>query len=420
MDISIIKYFGGHYICKYRSGIVGAGNALTYAYMCALAHDFLSRNKPNEVTGTDIRNFIDNIIRKDNDRFLINKMFDAVEQYKRGTKPKVKNESSNAEDIKGFTSFITNLYKGSGYQPLSEDAQEWINATINIIKEEVKNALKITTSDDIGKINYVYYTGRAFRCKNFKQSIDQFLRSEILEEDTTELNERIRKLSIENYDKILCLFIRIALYRGACSDNTFCLPFVCHQSLGVNDPWGIIEILNNLFTNRKENKDNIVSTFSSIMASPLVTSRYFIPSSTPYEYYDRGMRLGFEITFSKSDQLLYNGNYFSLDPKDKMSGKVRLFMLDGEMYVRLSNNAAHRTSEKTCIKFRDDHINLSTSPLKFGTFFPNINQEEETVIIEPRDSSNVNEDSIAAVQKESKSHHDETLNNNESYSSQFQ
>lgn len=422
LDISVIKHDDnngkGHYICRYRSGVLGAGNAITFAYMCALLHDFLSLNNRESVTKENLAQFIKEKILKDDERYLINKMFDAVEDFKQN---KIDNRTptpvAGNKDLKNFIVYIQSC------PTLSEEAKKWITATINKITNKVLKGLEIAKSDDIGKIDYVYYTGRAFRCAELKKSIQNAIKQEgITSNSTMELNNEIDELTEVDYDKLLCLYIRKAVVDGTCSENTLCLPFIRHQSVGQNDVDGVLDVILDKLTRSTGKHPLVQQTFSSINASPIVTSRYSITNSTPEELYSRGMRLGFELILSTTDKLFYNGYNYRLENENPISGKIRLFMVNGKMFIRLANSAARRTEEETCFPFIEDVIDLSSSPLKYGTFFPNVGIDDKVHIIEPTTDENIsNENSESnGMNTQSSNQKAPVASNNESVISQFQ
>ena len=423
LDISVIKHDDnngkGHYICRYRSGVLGAGNAITFAYMCALLHDFLSLNNRESVTKENLAQFIKEKILKDNERYLINKMFDAVENFKQ---KKIDGNHANSvggnKDLKNFIVYIQNN------PTLSDDAKKWISATINMITKKVLKGLEIAKSDDIGKIDYVYYTGRAFRCAELKESIQNAIKQEGITTDSTiELNSEINELTEVDFDKLLCLYICKAVIKGTCSENTLCLPFIHHQYIdhqyiGQNSGYGVLE---DIWYKISGKHPVLKQKFLSINASPIVTSRYSINNSTPEELYSRGMRMGFELLLSPTDKLYYNGFYYRVEGNEKpISGKILLFMVNGKMYIRLANKATRRTEEETCFSFVENAIDLSSSPLKYGTFFPNVGMDNPVELIEYNQAEISGETESNNSQSQSPNQRGQAAENNDSVVSQFQ
>ena len=394
LDISVIKYINDRYICKYRAGILGAGNSITYAYMCALIYDYLyiQKNKKGEnanITDEEITKYINTNICQSNEHFLVNKIFNAVEKYKiivntydrmNPQQPEVKEGN---EELKKFEQFVIDMCEETSL--LSTTAQGRINEVLKVIADEVVDKLQIIHSEDFDKIDYLYYTGRAVRCKKLKETVTAALeKDKIL--STTEckiIGERNIYADINNNDKQSCLYIRYAVNRGACSDNTFCMPFISHISKSY-EPQGV-EILSRItdwwnMIVKKDKKDEI---FTSIKSSPIVTSRYHITSVDENELYDMGMRHGFKITFnSNRDKLFNNGFYYRVSAENNIQGDMRLFIIDGKMFLRLNNTAAKRTNNDTCFSLEYDYINRESSPLTFSTFFPNVkNVEDDSIIL---------------------------------------
>ena len=339
LDASVIQYVNKKYVCKYRAGVIGAGNVVTYAYMCALIYDFLKCvNDGEEPESNDIGIFIRETLCA-GDTSLVNQMWENVEKYKIVVTNKQVNNSLKVtlnnqlnykailgrdDRIKIFTDYIRVFFNSNNstnfkikgqkeenqYFPLSDEAKKYIQTLENVIAEEIANKLMVLKSQNL-KINGAYYTGRAFRCHSFKKAIAKKMND--LFGDIPPVTSLCGN---PNSDKLLCLLALRAIRNGNCPENTYSLPFLktSQNNDYEGEPKGIggeilsrfwesfSKILSMLSLN-KENPSTELSTptFTRITSSPIISSRYSVDDVDESESYDRAMRCGFTLNVTSKN-----------------------------------------------------------------------------------------------------------------------
>lgn len=196
LDFSLVHYEfkGGYhtYQNRWRSGIVGAGNSLTYAYLLALIDEYLTQRCEVEgaITESHIQQFIyQNILGLDsgtenktityNPADLLN-MMRAVDKYKcckkftakqvRGSE-RVKKAPLEDLSLQGFLGWLESGIdvQNQRIEPVS-DKKKFIGRMIAALVDETVNRIK---SMQVGRakdfqINYVIFAGRAFKLDAFK------------------------------------------------------------------------------------------------------------------------------------------------------------------------------------------------------------------------------------------------------------
>ena len=203
LDFSLIKYdfepnINQHtYKNLWRSGIIGAGNSLTYAYFIALVHQYLHiRYDKNEgdVDTHDIKQFIyanilgrqimegDKMIAGAGDPSLLLNMMRAVDKYKKyescATIPweddGASSKNLNELELNGFVDWLENCVDEKHQRVVELKYSRYVNDMIDSLVHETMNIIyqmQTGRKDEKYKIDKVIFTGRAFNLKSFKKKM---------------------------------------------------------------------------------------------------------------------------------------------------------------------------------------------------------------------------------------------------------
>lgn len=153
-DFSIVKVEdGSSAVSVYRSGFVGAGNALTYA---------MFENYIISMSGSlEYKDIIQKVLTEAKDAYLY-RLENILENYKRLEDPVISTNKNDLKIIKGMTTEkIIDLIKERG--PI-DDKREIIQSTIYQILEKIVVNVKET------QFNKVILSGRAFKYKPFREA----------------------------------------------------------------------------------------------------------------------------------------------------------------------------------------------------------------------------------------------------------
>lgn len=252
LDFSIIDYDPTlektNYECNtvFRSGIIGAGNAITYSLLLALLYDITKALAPSQndesIRQADISNFITKKMISDTaDLAELNKIINLLEQYKRlySTNKLTKGKNINLSNIKSFneltlTSLENILREHFIYNKIapSDHADSYVD---NMIEELAKNAaqkIKSCYGDEKNReLRYVIFTGRGFKMEKFRKKVFNQLKSENPELckniKAKELAELVGNSSNATH-KNICMFITNRLVSGRYNGRLVGIPSVLY------------------------------------------------------------------------------------------------------------------------------------------------------------------------------------------------
>ena len=205
LDFSLIKCesdsSSNGYVYKnlWRSGIVGAGNSLTYAYLIALIHQYLESRVTGKIGDDEIRRFIyGNILGRPThsdgtaiptagDSALLLSMMRAVDRYKRCATY----QTSLTEDGLNKVTDLNILELASFVDWLEECVNEEKQAIVGLTHNEyVENMIRALVDETVKKIrdfralrgdeysiDKVIFSGRAFNLQSFKNEMLNSLES---------------------------------------------------------------------------------------------------------------------------------------------------------------------------------------------------------------------------------------------------
>lgn len=366
LDFSIIQYHNNNFICKYRSGIPGAGNALTYAYMCSLIKSYIK----DKTTDSDIQNYIYNNILKEADKKDIYDLYQAVEEFKRRPNGQNGQQCQQAQpgdkEIIKLTKHIKSINEIKG----DDKAYIYIDRYIKYISHKVAEEVKTRIGSDGCKIDKVIFAGRAFKCKAFEEGMGKCLKQhKLLSNNEDYTFKYLNGINEKQIALLVCFQTNNGQYYKLPS-----LPMI--QRERCNNIDGIIDTLFNFFKKISQyHEQEWISLYDNMRRNPLITSRPSIKRKTDEKNLCKyGLHHGFDINYAKTDKLFYNGHYFNIaentqDQENLGSGKMKLFIANGSIYIRKQKSKGN----SRCYKFTPTEYNFGEeSLLMLSTNFPDI------------------------------------------------
>lgn len=348
IDFSIIKYsqHDGLYKSIYRSGIIGAGNAITYAFLLSFLKEGL-RIKYNvekdETEETALRRFIfENILK--GDLAYQYKLVSILEQYKKnysdgklsGTVPNQSADVTNKSSLKGTSleNFVTWLQ--------TVDYKINIDYVESIIDEIVGATMskfpKRLPSEEHINIKKVLFTGRAFLFEPLKEAVktalyDRFNKTNTINE--MEYREITGRTKAEVM-KMVCLF---PFMSGKYDGRLVGVPFVNEMPEKTNNKDKNSSIFSALLSKipgkhkREELEENInhftscFNTRSNIKYGSASITKGSSQELKPLVY-------GFEETFDPQTRLNVGSTEYIYESSHQKSFKVKIFFDGYEFIVR--------------------------------------------------------------------------------------
>lgn len=387
LDYSAIQYEKNEMskiYCIYRSGFIGAGNALTYAYLFALLRDYMDQAVIDPTSENNLLSFIyENILGctprgKGKGGGELNKLLElmqAVENYKIAMGSGDREEDNEINPLEGkkkykewedvempsVIDFIKKMVPSeeNKYKPLSDNAKQYVTQTICQIVDQVCNNLSILTPMGYGKADGVIFAGRGFALQEFKQTMKERLEERGIVDVNKELTYQNAYIGSNTFLKSFCLYIRTAITEGIYNSHMITVPVVLRdKSL--------------LFPNRESHKelwDRLQEIFSglcsliSAQGGSLVNTREKTNQS-PGSIRDNGMVHGFHLNVHNGDSLMIGGTKYPM----RFTGNITVFFSSDTIYYRYTD--AHQRMRVEDLV--DDYVDLRNSPFLFGTLFPNV------------------------------------------------
>lgn len=378
----------------YRSGIIGAGNALTYAYFFALLKDYMNQVLTNEPTDDELRSFIfENVLggsekgKKQGGGDMANllKLMQAVEHYKIaiGTQGSNPNKSINpltsntkvadwhGVQMTALTDFVKKMVDVGTrrYKPLSESANQYVTKTINQIVDEVYDNLSILKSMDYGKADGVIFAGRGFALPEFKNAMKLKLEREgIVDKEIEYISS-----SVSVNRKSVCLYIRTAIQEGQYNNHMTSVPIVLRKGNGKTKEREekkdfFSRMQESLGFGKKKAENHVgqtVGDFLRVIVDSREKAAYHTPGSTDAN----GMVSGFLMEVINGDMLMIGGTKYRMTG---INGSITVFFSGEKIFCRYRND-----QDKVRVKeLTEDGVNLQNSPFLFGTLFPNVDVDE--------------------------------------------
>lgn len=394
LDFSILKISSDTdlmYRNVYRSGIVGAGNAISYAFLLAILDHFYYLNSGQHPTESNLRDYIYyNILGKSQesranqggDAFYLKELMEAVDEYKvaLGEKKGIQTAeiplTDNLEDIKDIqlstlVEYVKGLVTGENYQMLSAEELEYVNKTVRLIVEFVVSKLVTMKNKTYASVNGVIFAGRGFEYKPLKEyMIDQLLDRNIITAETAEIAVTSKESAAT--PKIICLYLSEALINGQYNNRMIVVPAVAKARI-INERrpsaksngscfkkiwkklWGDV-------THENSPKENEQSPFDFYNFINIVCNDFVY---NPGEDSSRnGMVKGFSVPISSSRNFLILGNT-TYRPNLSLNRGARLFYGEDKLFLR--DEFKHEVHELGL------GVDLETSSLVFASLFPACN-----------------------------------------------
>lgn len=185
-DFSVLNYNAKERIYSrnfLRSGVVGAGGVITYAYLLAFVYDILRYSLGvKTVEESHLRSYIQLILHGDS--YYVNRIMMAVEKYKRACNENYKNipfrhdsgkivQSAEQIELPKFADMaeaMCNTERQTITQ-LSIEAQRYVDAATHSLVETIVKGLERVKRLGIRPCRKVLLAGRAFKHKDFKQKL---------------------------------------------------------------------------------------------------------------------------------------------------------------------------------------------------------------------------------------------------------
>lgn len=414
LDFSAIKYEktdeGPRIHSIYRSGIIGAGNTLTYAYLFALLAEYM--NSPNSKFDQSVLlNYVyENILggttegqgKGGGDLADILELMQAVERYKIriGTKNSkadnwinadtLNNQDGNFSEIQmtKITEFINKMAPEdrSTYKPLSSKAQKFVTNTINQIVNDVYKHLYLLKIINYGKIDGVIFAGRGFSLPEFKSAMKKKLcdlQKQLTDGETTDISElTYMGNDLKVNEKNVCLYIRNAIQNGHYNNHMTSIPVKLQfdnsqieDSSKKKDQWIRFQEWLGMGREKTNEKKNINMGY---VVKAIFSSRDDATYQTPGDTRENGMVDGYTINLANSDEkIMIGGTIYPIEKK----GDVTIFFTNEKIIYRYLSRGRWRIDE-----LAEKGVDVRISPLIFGTLFPNVEVTMPQQVCFPYDS----------------------------------
>lgn len=227
LDFSVIEYDPDKKPCVkglFRSGIAGAGNAITYAFLLAILNQLFNRIEIQEERENAIREFIEQKVHK-GDESQIHKMVNLLETFKKKYNDgKLTNEwtgtVTNASDLE-LEGLINSINHNLEHNGNLED-YSFVDAMIEQIAD---NALKRLSYRGHNSFKSVVFTGRGFRMNKLREVMLEKLKTLNGCEELTEISLDERRASMKN----VCLFGLSYLNDGSYDGLMVGVPDILHH-----------------------------------------------------------------------------------------------------------------------------------------------------------------------------------------------
>jgi hypothetical protein len=407
LDFSVLQVSSEpHLIYKnlYRSGIVGAGNAISYAYLLAILDHFYYLNTGQHPTASNLREYIyynvlgaseESRANQGGDAFYLKELMEAVDDYKiavgekRGIQIKEESLTNNLEDIKDvqlstLVDYIKGLVKDETYQLLSEEELQYVDKTILLIVESVTSKLATMKNKTFTSINDVIFAGRGFEYQPLKKCmINQLRARNIIDKDTNEIT--VANTASAATPKIICLYLSEALINGQYNNRMIVVPAVAKARI-INERKPSTKS-NGSYLKRiwrrlcgdctsengqeiqESEKERLTLDFQNLIN--IVCNDIYYPGEDSSL---NGMVKGFSVPISSSRDLLIVGST-TYKLGISINGEARFFYGEDKLFLR--DEYKHEVHE---LKLG---VDLETSSLVFASLFPACNPHSKEQIFIP-------------------------------------
>lgn len=393
----------------WRSGIIGAGNSLSYSFLLALVHQYLDIcYEPTNGSGIEentVANFVQNniigvtsnAVSGAGDPALVLNMMRLVDKYKQNEWNQVLSEENTDNDkfknineikLEGFVKWLEEHMDGDKIIKLTH-YHDYVTKMINaIVAETICNIKYMQDGRENVTINHVIFAGRAFNFKKFKSEMLSALRK--MEYCSTANQIELNSLGNNVSMKTICLMCINSLndgnyHRKILSRPELLISKESPNNLNGRDKSYCENVKKNNFLQWLKNSLNIFYRNNEEINGENKLKKIIIKkvgdgfeiserSSASNEYWD--------IKNLRCTRISIGGFIYDWTIHDNKDNNIKIKVIfDGENYKiqSLKGQAEFQTS-----------IRLKTSNFLYSSFFPNviITEGEQNILI-PNTVSNV-------------------------------
>lgn len=373
LDFSVLDYNpdldARHmYNSIFRSGIIGAGNAITYSVLLAILNDVIEnkwRGKPESQRKQEISDFIKNKITSNNaDEAAICAMLENLEKYKRLYNEDKLNSSNFPVDLGRVNTLdelelnaLNNILINYNEKEYKIKDDDYIVNMIDDLATDVADKLKASYSRSMSsKIDYVFFAGRGFQMKKLRTTVLKKLK-----EINSDVCSNVVVVPFADGNsksatyKNICLFVREQLASGRYNGRLVGRPqLICHD-----DALGMPENVhdNDVTTKDEENQSKEKSSFYSKLQRKFRNLRQCIikimPGSEPtvtYNYLggndvdelNRELVNGFSFQFrTAADEIVFSGVSYPIPPNINPQYPAQIFFTGSEFVFRQNGSIGY-------------------------------------------------------------------------------
>lgn len=367
LDFSLLKIEDNNGIRTYkniwRSGIIGAGNSLTYGYLLAMLRQFLKETCPSLPKNTDqlMKEFLwrnilgcgkdDEQVTGAGDMANLANMMNSIEKYKKSEFNQKDNRSINkaAEtvndwselQITAFSEWIKNAIINK--RPLAYYA-EYVEAIMQSLTNEVLESIQKMQKGHTNNIDFVVFAGRAFKTKAFKDMMMKKLEEANKGKNITEICYDDEDLA--NPMKAICLFGGSIINEGSYSRKIIPAPLLIKQESTPASP----QADNATF----EKEQSIIEKGLKYIGKKFSAHN---DDETGYNLKNDGYKM--DVT-QECTHFNLGGRIYPIP--NGVSGEIRVFF-DGENYIICKDGYTMSLS---------GGVDLRIPRFLFSSFFPNV------------------------------------------------
>lgn len=422
LDFSVIEdnnnNLGHRYNSTFRSGIIGAGNAISYSVLLAILNHIFSKDKDlaNDKIKREkkITEFVNSkILINDADLAEVTSLMRGVERYKRLYNNGELTQKSHPIVVPTQTLDITalnNLIKNMCEQKIIVCDESYINNMIDNICFAVSNKLKgyYPTSEKY-KIDHIIFAGRGFLMNKLRQRMEEVLKkynnSICGSAETHNFEDIVNNTANTITPKNICMFIINAIRDGKYNVRLVGTPFIALDT-------------NETPTPSTEPNGEEVKTPTTIMDKILngvnwaieriIPTHFNEPSEKGVVTTQRDIILGYSDTITdNNDVLAVSGMRYSIQsPLRNHTEKVRVkIFFDGSDFVirrekRPGINGGGILDISPMYTLDGNYVFESTFPFLLAPAngdsipFPKESEEPTKCTVTENDESNDNDDFI--------------------------
>lgn len=372
LDFSILKYDPMNqtrtYESIFRSGIIGAGNAITYSVFLSVLKDIYRSHwtqVQNDTILQDISNFIiNNVTNKDVDEAQLSTMVNLLEQYKvlyNNGELIGKQFPANLGNLSSFSDFKLEALNNCLLQMIQtkyliNDDSYIVNMIDSLCHDA---AVKISDSYSLNsnniedaRIDYVIFAGRGFLMNRLREMMVKRLKQhnpEVcanIQPKTVNTNGHESGATFKN----LCLFIIGPLASGRYNGRLVGRPQVLNRNVGkIHYPsqsnTGETDTPNVISTNWFGKIKNVFTCIASKLPGPIHNYSYEDDDygnriyGNVIETLNRGLVKGFPVNFiTKDDLIVFSGVAYNVPGGIELNKKAEIFFDGRDFIIRQDGN----------------------------------------------------------------------------------